>query len=232
MNKANVKLSGPVEFSVGSGRHGGHQGQRRRPAAVRAFLKADTSTPGLREAHRHQAQDALKLSATIQQRSDLAGRALRRQGRRDVAVHLADAAANTNPTAAVVHAGCGSSSLSIRGRLRPKREGVGNRGSGQRGSDEDFFAGQWSLVHRPSPLVTTENCFQRRGRLIAKLGALKVTMAVCWQLDRTCAKLQRSFQSVRAVSAVAELRRRGSLIADSTRCAKTSPTTLHNIPRQ
>ncbi|HET7792894.1 MAG TPA: hypothetical protein VFL64_05880 [Rhizobacter sp.] len=67
LGKANIKLSGPVEFSVSSDGAVALKGAEADKAAVSAFLKADTSQPGFSARIATQARDALKLSATIRQ---------------------------------------------------------------------------------------------------------------------------------------------------------------------
>lgn len=69
MGRANVKLSGPVEFSVSSNGAVSVNGSAADKAAVTAFLKADTSRPSFSTRIATQARDALELSATIQQRA-------------------------------------------------------------------------------------------------------------------------------------------------------------------
>jgi len=65
--KAGVKLSGPIEFSVKSDGSVDMKGSDADKAAVKAFLKADTSQPSFAARIANQAQDAMKLSNTIQQ---------------------------------------------------------------------------------------------------------------------------------------------------------------------
>lgn len=67
MTKAGVKLSGTIEFSVGSDGKVDIKGSDADKAATRSFLAADTSRPGFATRVATQATDALKLSATIQQ---------------------------------------------------------------------------------------------------------------------------------------------------------------------
>lgn len=67
MSKAGVKLAGAVDFSVGSDGKVETQGSDSDKAAVKAFLKADDSTPSFATRIANQAQDAMKLSSSIQQ---------------------------------------------------------------------------------------------------------------------------------------------------------------------
>ncbi|MGJ4748783.1 hypothetical protein ACQV5M_20650, partial [Leptospira sp. SA-E8] len=67
MTKAGVKLTGEVQFSVNSKGEVEVKGSDADKAAVKAFLKADTSNPSFASRIATQAQDALKLSTTIQQ---------------------------------------------------------------------------------------------------------------------------------------------------------------------
>ena len=65
--KAGVKLGGAVEFSVSSSGDVQVRGSEADKAAVQGVLKADTRQPSLASRIATQAQDALKLSQTIQQ---------------------------------------------------------------------------------------------------------------------------------------------------------------------
>lgn len=65
--KAGVKLGGAVEFSVSSSGAVEVKGSDADKAAVQGFLKADTHQPSFASRIATQAQDALKLSSTIQQ---------------------------------------------------------------------------------------------------------------------------------------------------------------------
>jgi hypothetical protein len=69
MNKAGVKLAGTVEFSVGSDGSVAVKASDADKAAATAFLKADTSQPSFAARIATQARDALKLSATLQQKA-------------------------------------------------------------------------------------------------------------------------------------------------------------------
>jgi len=65
--KAGVKLGGAVEFSVTSSGAVDVKGSDADKAAVKAFLNKDTSQPSFASRIATQANDALKLSSTIQQ---------------------------------------------------------------------------------------------------------------------------------------------------------------------
>lgn len=67
MAKAGVKLGGAVEFTVKSDGTVQTKGSDADKAAVKAFFAADTSQPGFAKRIASQAQEALKLSGTIQQ---------------------------------------------------------------------------------------------------------------------------------------------------------------------
>lgn len=67
MEKAGVKLTGTIEFSVKSDGSVEIKGSDADKAATKAFLKADTSQPSFATRIASQARDALKLSATLQQ---------------------------------------------------------------------------------------------------------------------------------------------------------------------
>lgn len=65
--KAGVKLQGRVEFTVKADGSVGSTGSEADKAAVKGFLASDTSKPSFANRIATQAQEALKLSATIQQ---------------------------------------------------------------------------------------------------------------------------------------------------------------------
>lgn len=65
--KAGVKLSGAMEFSVKGDGSVALNGSDADKAAMQAFLKADTSQPSFARRIATQAQEALKLSSSIQQ---------------------------------------------------------------------------------------------------------------------------------------------------------------------
>ncbi len=67
LKQAGVKLAGAVDFSVSSDGKVEVKGSDADKAAMTAFLKGDTSKPSFASRIATQAQDALKLSSTIQQ---------------------------------------------------------------------------------------------------------------------------------------------------------------------
>ena len=119
MSKAGVKLSGAVEFSVSSNGTVSTKGNDGDKAAMTAFLKADTSKPGFAARIATQAQDALKLSATIQQTAAIS-QAARYGGKSGVMSMYASLMQQTNTTAAVFTVAAGSSSLTYPGSLTTK----------------------------------------------------------------------------------------------------------------
>jgi len=119
MNKAGIKLSGAVEFSVSSNGTVSTKGSDADKAAMTAFLKADTSKPGFAARIATQAQDALKLSATIQQTAAIS-QAARYGGKSGVMSMYASLMQQTNTTAAVFTVAAGSSSLTYPGSLTTK----------------------------------------------------------------------------------------------------------------
>jgi hypothetical protein len=119
MNKAGIKLSGSVEFSVSSNGTVSTKGSDADKAAMTAFLKADTSKPGFAARIATQAQDALKLSATIQQTAAIS-QAARYGGKSGVMSMYASLMQQTNTTAAVFTVAAGSSSLTYPGALAAK----------------------------------------------------------------------------------------------------------------
>lgn len=67
MEKAGVKLSSAVDFSVSSSGKVEVKGNDADKAAMKAFLAKDTSSPSFASRIATQAQDAMKLSSNIQQ---------------------------------------------------------------------------------------------------------------------------------------------------------------------
>lgn len=67
LNKAGIKLTGSIEFSVKSDGSVDVKGSAADKAAVQSFLKADASQPSLASRIAGQAREALQLSATLQQ---------------------------------------------------------------------------------------------------------------------------------------------------------------------
>ncbi len=67
LDKAGVHLSGAVDISVNSDGSVAFNGSDDDKAAMKAFLKADTSQPSFANRIADQAKEAMKLSTTIQQ---------------------------------------------------------------------------------------------------------------------------------------------------------------------
>ena len=67
MDKAGVRLTGAIEFSVKSDGSVDIKGSDADKAVMKAFLNADTSQPSFASRIATQARDAMKLSTTIQQ---------------------------------------------------------------------------------------------------------------------------------------------------------------------
>lgn len=120
MNKAGVKLTGAVEFSVSSDGTVALKGSDADQAAATAFLKADTSRPGFALRIATQARDALKLSATIQQSAAIS-QAARYGGKSGGVMSLyTSLMQQSNTTPAVFTLAAGSSSLTYPGSLAAK----------------------------------------------------------------------------------------------------------------
>jgi hypothetical protein len=67
MEKAGVKLSGAIEFTIKSDGSVDVKGSEADKAATQAFLKADTGRPSFANRIATQAKEALQLSTTLQQ---------------------------------------------------------------------------------------------------------------------------------------------------------------------
>jgi hypothetical protein len=67
MEKAGVKLTSAVDFTVKSDGSVDVKGNDADKASMKAFLKADTSQPSFASRIANQAQDAMKLSTSVQQ---------------------------------------------------------------------------------------------------------------------------------------------------------------------
>lgn len=120
MVTAGVKLSGAVEFSVGSDGSVGIKASDADKAATTAFLKADTSRPGFATRVATLARDALKLSSTIQQSAAIS-QAARYAGKSGGVMSLyASLMQQSNTTPAVFTVGAASSSLTYAGVLATK----------------------------------------------------------------------------------------------------------------
>jgi hypothetical protein len=120
LGKANIKLSGPVDFSVSAAGAVAIKGAEADKAAVTAFLKADTTQPGFSTRIATQARDALKLSGTIQQSAAIS-QAARYAGNSGGVMALYNSLMQQSGTStAVFSVGAGSSSLTYPGALATK----------------------------------------------------------------------------------------------------------------
>ena len=120
IGKTGVKLTGPVEFSVGRDGAVAIKASEADKAATSVFLKADTSRPSFATRIATQARDALKLSGTIQQSAAIS-QAARYGGTSSGVMSLyTSLMQQTNTAAAVFTVGSGSSSLSYPGSLAVK----------------------------------------------------------------------------------------------------------------
>ena len=120
MATAGVKLSGAVEFSVGSDGSVGIKASDADKAATTAFLKADTSRPNFATRVATLARDALKLSTTIQQSAAIS-QAARYAGKSGGVMSLyASLMQQSNTTPAVFTVAAASSSLTYAGVLATK----------------------------------------------------------------------------------------------------------------
>lgn len=120
IGKTGVKLTGPVEFSVSRDGTVSIKANDADKAATTAFLKTDTSRPSFATRIATQAQDALKLSATIQQSAAIS-QAARYGGTSGGVMSLyTSLMQQTNTAAAVFTVGSGSSSLTYPGSLAAK----------------------------------------------------------------------------------------------------------------
>lgn len=120
MVKAGVKLTGAIEFSVGSDGKVDIKGSDADKVAAKAFLKADTSRPDFATRIATQATDALKLSATAQQHAAIS-QAARYGGTSGGVMSLyTSLMQQPNTTSAVFTLASGSSSLTYPGSLATK----------------------------------------------------------------------------------------------------------------
>ena len=120
LGKANIKLSGPVEFSVSADGAVAIKGAEADKAAVSAFLKADTTRPGFAARIATQARDALKLSGTIQQSAAIS-QAARYAGNSGGVMSLYNSLMQqSGASAAVFSVSASASSLTYPGALAAK----------------------------------------------------------------------------------------------------------------
>jgi hypothetical protein len=117
MGKANVKLSGTVEFSVSSDGTVAVKGSDADKSAATAFLKADASQPSFASRIATQARDALDLSSSIQQRAAIS-QAARYAGKSGNVMSLyTSLLQQSNTSTAVFSLSAASSSLTYPGSL-------------------------------------------------------------------------------------------------------------------
>lgn len=117
MNTAKVKLTGTVEFSIGSDGAVDIKGNDADKASVKAFLKADTSQPNFATRIANQAKSALELSSKLQERAAIS-QAARYAGKSgDVMSLYSSLLQQGSATTAVFSVSATSSSLSYPGAL-------------------------------------------------------------------------------------------------------------------
>jgi len=117
MAKAGVKLTGALEFSVGSDGQVETQGADGDKAAVKAFMSADDSRPSFATRIANQAQDALKLSSSIQQSAAISQAAKYAKSTSGVLSLYASMMQRAGPSSVVFSVTPDSSSLSYPGSL-------------------------------------------------------------------------------------------------------------------
>lgn len=117
MDKAGVKLTGAIEFSVKADGSVDIKGSEADVAATKAFLKADTSQPSFATRIATQARDALKLSTTIQQSAAISQAAKLAKTAGGVMSLYTSLMQQTNATSVVFSVSSASSSLTYPGSL-------------------------------------------------------------------------------------------------------------------
>ncbi len=120
MDRAGVKLTGSVEFSVASDGKVDVTGAAADKAATTAFLRADTSKPGFASRIATQAKDALKLSGTLQQTAAVSQAARYAGSAGNVMSLYTSLMQKSGTTPAVFTLGASSSSLTYAGALATK----------------------------------------------------------------------------------------------------------------
>jgi hypothetical protein len=120
MNKANVKLTGTIEFSVGSDGAVDVKGNDADKAAVKAFLKADTGLPSFANRIATQAKSALDISSKLQERAAISQAARYAGASGNVMAMYSSLMAQGSTTTAVFSVSTTSSSLSYPGSLSTK----------------------------------------------------------------------------------------------------------------
>lgn len=117
MEKAGVKLSAAVDFSVSSSGAVDIKGTDADKAAMKAFLASDTSSPSFASRIATQAQDAMKLSSNIQQSAAISQAAKFARNASGVTSLYASMMQQATPTTVVFTVSSASSSLSYPGAL-------------------------------------------------------------------------------------------------------------------
>lgn len=117
LDKAGVKLTGTVDFSVKSDGSVEVKGNDADKAAVKGFLSADTSKPGFATRIATQAKDALKLSDTIQQSAAISQAARSAKSAAGVMSLYTSLMQQTGTSAAVYSLAATTSSLTYPGSL-------------------------------------------------------------------------------------------------------------------
>lgn len=120
LNKALVKLSEPVQFSVNSKGEVEIKGNEKDKAAVQAVLKADTSDPSLANRIATQASDAMQVSTQIQQSAAISQAAKMSKTPDGVISLYQSLMQQTAATSVVFSVSADSSSLTYPGSLKVK----------------------------------------------------------------------------------------------------------------
>jgi transcriptional/translational regulatory protein YebC/TACO1 len=118
MNKAGVKLAGSVDFSLATNGTVQIKGSDADQAAVKSFLKADTSQPSFVSRIAAQAKQAMSLSSTIQQSAAISQAAKFGSGSGDVMSLYTSLMQTTNTTTTVFSLSATGSSLTYPGSLK------------------------------------------------------------------------------------------------------------------
>lgn len=117
MSQAGVKLTGAIEFSVKSDGSVDMKGSDADKAAVKAFLKADTSQPSFATRIATQARDAMQQSTTVQQSAAMAQAAKLSRTPGGVMALYASLMQQTSTTSVVFSFSATSSALTYPGSL-------------------------------------------------------------------------------------------------------------------
>ncbi|MBV8503689.1 MAG: hypothetical protein JO006_18465 [Paucibacter sp.] len=117
MSKAGVKLEGNVDFSLGSDGTVKIKGSDADQAAVKSFLKADTSEPSFVHRIASQAKQAMDLSSSIQRGAAMSQAAQYRNSAAGVMSAYTSLMHNAGATTVVFSVSADSSSLSYPGSL-------------------------------------------------------------------------------------------------------------------